>query len=202
MASSILKSCFICGLATFLANLMISFIFPPARSLSACLLPGFLFGSLLLAYEKQTATIYKVAFLAISSGLYVLVAWLPTGHNFAWQQEPYIFILASILGAIGLLLAYCLLLNKQLSLKKGLPLAAVGGLLSALIPFAVVSLESQSTGWLSMAGVLSILLSWQTLFGWVLQTVSFHRGSPSDYYSPTSAPSQPPHTHRPVPMLE
>ncbi|WP_460586557.1 hypothetical protein [Hymenobacter arcticus] len=169
MAALIIKSCFRSGAATFLANVVVLLLLPQLGLLTALLAPGFVFGFVLLDDKQHVSSVKKLSFLLISGGLFVAAAVLVTGHSFVWQKKPITFSLASVAGAIGLLLAYKFLLDNAISLPKGIPLVVGAGLLAAAVPTLVLLpscywLEQ----WVAIVGVSSVYLTWQTLFGWVL----------------------------------
>jgi hypothetical protein len=162
-----ITACFISGAVTCLVNVAVLAVFPPLGFLTTILAPGFVFGLVLLDYKPAVPIARKLGFLFLSGGLFVGAALCVAGHSYAWQQQPATFSLASVTGAVGLLLAYKFLLDNAISLPKGLPLVVGASLLAALVP-TLALFVSFAPGWLDIAGVCSVYLTWQTLFGWVL----------------------------------
>jgi hypothetical protein len=167
MTTPSIKACFTSGAATFVANMAIYFAIPPLFILTSNLLPGFIYGVVLL-HDSDASTIRKSLFILVSGGLFIAAAFLVTGHSFSWQKSPYIFSLASIAAAVGLFLTYKFLLDNAISLSKGLPLLVGVGFSAALLPSIVMFPQFAIRGWPAIAGVLSVYITWQTLFGWVL----------------------------------
>jgi uncharacterized membrane protein len=167
MVTPTIKSCFISGATALLANMLVYFIIPPLFILTSNLLPGFAFGFVILS-DSDASTARKSGFLLISGGLFIAAAFLVTGHSFSWQKSPYIFSLASTIAAVCLLVSYKFLLDNSISLTKGIPLVAGTSLLAALLPTLVLFTSFRTAGWPAIAGVLSVYITWQTLFGWVL----------------------------------
>lgn len=163
-----IKACFISGAATCLANMVILPLTPPVGLLTTLLAPGFIFGLVLLDSKESVSRVKKAGFLLLSGGLFVAAAFLVTGHSFSWQQAPATFFLASVTGAIGLLLAYKFLLDNAISLLKGIPLVVGAGLLAAVVPTMALYSNFGLEQGVGIAGVCSVYLTWQTLFGWVL----------------------------------
>ncbi|MFD1875549.1 hypothetical protein [Hymenobacter bucti] len=161
-------SCFISGTATFLTNVVVLLLFPPLGLLTAILAPGFVFGVVLLEGKQAASNVSKLSFLLFAGGLFVAAAFCVTGHSFSWQQQPATFPLVSVAGAVGLLLVYKVLLDKAISLPKGIPLVVGASLLAAVVPAIALGSSSGLERWSNIVGVSSIYLTWQTLFGWVL----------------------------------
>lgn len=167
MATVEIKSCFTSSVAIFLANMFLLLV-PFVGIITTLVLPGFIFGFVLLENKQHIPPIRKTIFLLISGGLFIAAAFLVTGHSFSWQKEIYTFSIASVSGAVGLLLTYKFLLDKSIFLRKGIPLAICIGLLSALLPTIAMSNVFDIPQLLDTAFLLSVYITWQTLFGWVL----------------------------------
>jgi len=169
--------------ALFLANMFLLLV-PFIGIITTLIFPGFIFGFVLLENKQHISPIRKIFFLIISGGLFIAAAFLVTGHSFSWQKEIYTFSIASVSGAVGLLLAYKSLLDKSISLEKGIPLAVGTGLISALLPTIAMSNVLNIPQILDTAFLLSVYITWQTLFGWLL-----NKAGVSDYIGTTSVSS-------------
>lgn len=163
-----ITACFISGAVTCLVNVAVLAVFPPLGFLTTILAPGFIFGLVLLDDKPAVPIARKLGFLLLSGGLFVGAALCVVGHSYSWQQQPATFSLASVTGAVGLLLAYTFLVDNAISLPKGLPLVVGAGLLAALVPTLALFVSFGPERLADIAGVCSVYLTWQTLFGWVL----------------------------------
>jgi hypothetical protein len=183
MATVEIKSCFMSSVAVFLVNMFLLLV-PFIGIITTLILPGFIFGFVLLENKQHVSPIRKTIFLLISGSLFIAAAFLVTGHSFSWQKGIYTFSIASVSGAVGLLLAYKFLLDKSISLEKGILLAVGTGLISALLPTVAMSNVFDIPQLFDTAFLLSVYITWQTLFGWVL-----NKARVSDYIGATSVSS-------------
>ncbi len=166
-----IKSCFITGLVLFVVNMVFGLPkFLPIFLLTSNILPGFIFGFTLIS-NLENKLDWKVAlFFLLSGGLYIAAAWIATGFSFFGNDIYLCFPLASILGAVTLLIAYKYLLDQSLSLRIGILYAIIAGIISSILPVVSDILQINEVAyWLYLTCTLSIYITWQTLFGWTLK---------------------------------
>ena len=164
----VIRNTFFCGLLTFLVNAIFTLVGDiPLILFLTNILPGFFFGSVLCMGNESLPAWRRVLFIFCSGGLYFLVVWLATDHHLPFHGQLS-FILASIIGANGLLILYHFLLGKALVVWKGFLLATVIGALSSFFPAKAY----WDNNFISSSGrpfdtiiLMSIFLVWQTLFG-------------------------------------
>jgi hypothetical protein len=164
----IIRNSFFCGLLTFLVNTIFTLVGDiPLILFLTNILPGFFFGSVLCMGDESLSAWRRVLFIFCSGGLYFLVVWLATDLHLSFHGQLS-FILASVAGANGLFLLYRFLLEKQLVVWKGLALATITGILSSFLPAKAYF----DNDFISSVGkvfdtmiLMSIFLTWQTLFG-------------------------------------
>lgn len=138
--------------------------------LTSNILPGFIFGFTLISFFENKVY-WKIAlFFLLSGGLYIAAAWIATGFSFFGEDIYVCFPLASVLGAVILLLAYKYLLDQSISLRIGILYAIITGLISSILPVTFYLLQtSHDAYWLYLTGTLSVFITWQTLFGWTIK---------------------------------
>lgn len=164
----IIRDTFLCGLVTFGVNSLFTLVGDiPLILILTNILPGFIFGFVLCTGDESLPAWRRVVFICCSGGLFILVAWLATDRHLSFHGQLS-FILASLVGAYGLLLLYHLLLGKALIAWKGFTLATLTGVLSAFFPAKAYwdNDFNSSVGKLFDTIILmSIFLTWQALFG-------------------------------------
>ena len=169
-----IKNSFYCGLLTFVVN----FLFVLSQEMSAFLifsyiLPGFVYAIVLCDFKNYRLDLKRFLFIVFSGGLYIFVAWVATGFSFFGNNTKLCFPVASVIGATLLLTLYYLLVDKSISLSRGLLLATFLGLLSSILPFLGDRLEQQINdyniqGIVNLGFTLLIFPVWQTLFAWTI----------------------------------
>lgn len=174
MTQHLIRHSFICGLSTFAINFIIAALkLQFVLMLTANIIPGFLFASVLAEAAKSKDDQKSVLFILLSGGLYILVAWVATGYSFFGNKVYICFPIASILGATLLLSIYKLLLDNKVGFIASLKYAFLTGLVSSILP-VIGDLFNPSfdipdhSYWLSLAFTLSIFIIWQPLFAWTI----------------------------------
>ena len=163
----IVRRSFYCGLATFLVNaaLVLSGI-GTITMVTACVLPGFSFAIVICDCAKSQPPFWRQLLFALCSGVLYLLVWLLLVDDQINFQSTGAFVLASVLNFLALLMLYWLLVNAKFHFWKALLLGTIFGGLSAVLPALVFS---GYLAWLGNAAliisVMSIFLTWQTLFG-------------------------------------
>ena len=137
------------------------------------ILPGFVYAVVLCDFENNRLDLKRFLFIAFSGGLYIFVVWVATGYSFFGDNTKLCFPIASVIGATMLLTLYYLLIDKKISLSKGLLFATFLGLLSSILPFLGDRLEQQIDdydikGNVNLGFTLLIFPVWQTLFAWTI----------------------------------
>ena len=164
----IIKKSFSCGFVTFLVNSLFSFVGDiPLILILTNILPGFFYGAVLCTGNDDLPVWKRLLFICCSGGLFIFVVWLATERPLSFQGQLS-FVLASLVGAYGLLLLYYLLLGKGLVLWKGFSLATLTGVASALFPARAYYdnhfNSAVGSTWDTII-LMSVFLTWQTLFG-------------------------------------
>lgn len=164
----IVRNTFLCGLVTFVVNTLFTLVGDiPLILILTNILPGFIFGFALCTGDENLPVWRRVLFICSSGGLFFFVVWLATDRHLSFHGQLS-FILASIVGANGLLILCRFLLGKALVAWKGFLLATIIGALSAVFPAKAYWDNDfiSSTGRLyNTTTLMSIFLVWQTLFG-------------------------------------
>ena len=174
LKQTIIKNSFYCGLLTFVVN----FLFVLSKEMSAFLifsyiLPGFVYAIVLCDIQNNRLDLKRFLFIVLTGGLYIFVAWVATGFSFFGNNTKLCFPIASVIGATLLLTLYYLLVDKSISLTRGLLLATFLGLLSSILPLLGDRLEQQINdyniqGIVNLGFTLLIFPVWQTLFTWTI----------------------------------
>lgn len=159
----------------------VNFLFVLTTAMSALLifsniLPGFIYAIVLCDFENNKLDLKRFLFIASSGGLYIIVVWVATGYSFFGDNTKLCFPIASVIGATLLLTLYYLLIDRNISLLKGLLLTTFVGLLTSVLPFLGDTLEQTITdfdiqGYINFGLTLLIFPVWQTLFGWTIYMV-------------------------------
>jgi len=142
----------------------------PVFLLTSNILPGFIFGYTLISNLENNVDWKAALFFLLSGGLYILAVWIATGYSFFGRDIYVYFPLASVIGAVTLLLAYKFLLDPSISLRVGVLYAIITGLVSSIIAVAFGRLQTNNDAyWLYLTCTLSVFITWQTLFGWTIK---------------------------------
>jgi hypothetical protein len=163
---------FSCGLTLFLLNIIFLLSrLTPIFLFTANLLPGFLYGYLLVSEIKNTGGWRPVLFILFSGCIYILAARVATGYSLFGDNVYISFPFASIAGAILLLLDVKLFLKEDIRIAKGIGYCLLTGVVSSFLPllgyFVKERLDSQfPDSYIFTISALSVFLVWQPLFAW------------------------------------
>jgi hypothetical protein len=139
--------------------------------LGVLILPGFIYGAVLVCAAQGVKSWSRVLFVLLSGGLYILCSWFASDTHTAGFNWSY-FVLASVFGACGLFVLYFVLLKHSLIFWKGLLYSVMLGSITSVLPGIAYTkgiVESDTDFFPYDIGItMSIFLTWQTLFGAML----------------------------------
>ena len=182
METDIRTSSFLVGLVIF-ALCLIGIISKAGQFVLVIsnLLPGLVFGVLLMAYTgDSTRYRNKLIFVMLSTVIYILLFFFINIKSYDKIVTSLKLIAASSLGAVTLKTCYDFLTNRNMNLKETLLLPFVFGFISSLLSafcmykLHYVDLKHYVIEVLVWAGMFIIFPIWQLLFS---INIKRHRGS-------------------------
>ena len=173
-----IEDSFKCGLLLFAINLLFAITkITPILLLTAIILPGLLFGILIVNQAGNVTSINKGLFIISSGTLYIFTSWVATGARS--YTLPYLIVFATTIGAVLLFLIYKYLLNRSIDIRKGLFLSIGTGIISSILPIVGIYHDSNIEGdWIKLACLFSVFPIWQPLFTWTIQKLKDGNASP------------------------
>lgn len=149
--------------------LFVSLLDFSALMIGANVVPGFVYGFVLLASEPEVPWWRRALFLLFSGFLFLLAAWIATSTRLSLEGLLYSFPAASAMGALLLYLSYILFLDHSLPKLRGSLLALAVGLIASLGPVTGFLADDHGIrSSISLTLNLLIYPLWQTLFAWMI----------------------------------